>query len=228
MKKLIFGILFFTLYWGNSQTTALKESTDEKYLEDQFYLGVTYNFLLNKPLDITQRNLSYGLQSGFIKDIPFNADRTFGMGVGLGYGVNSYYSNMISSEVEGELRYARAGDDLSIKRSKIETHLLEFPIEIRWRGSNAEEFKFWRVYTGLKFAYAFGSRTKVVNNLGKYSFNNPDVRKFQYGLILNMGYSTFNVHVYYALNKLMNDDISLYEEQINIKPLRVGFIFYIL
>jgi len=228
MKKLIFLLIIFALNWSYAQFETPTENYDAKYLEDQFYLGVTYNFLLDKPQDVTQRNLSYGLQAGFIKDIPINTDRTFGIGIGLGYGVNSYYSNIISSETDNGISYARAGDDFGIKRSKIETHLVEVPFELRWRGSNAKEFKFWRVYTGVKFAYAFESRTKVVDNLGKYSFGNPDVRKFQYGLMLNVGYNTFNVHVYYALNNLLNDNISLNQEQINIKPLRVGFIFYIL
>ena len=62
-------------------------SVDKRYLEDQFYAGITYNFMLSLPDDVSQRNFSYGLQSGFIKDIPLNADRNLGLGIGLGLGL---------------------------------------------------------------------------------------------------------------------------------------------
>lgn len=226
MKKLVSTLLLFCFYGAYSQTNGA--NIDEKYLEDQFYLGVTYNFILDKPQDVTQRNLSYGLQVGMIKDIPLNRERNIGLGFGLGYGVNSYYSNIISSESDDKLTYSLTTDDLGVKRSKIEIHQVEFPVEFRWRNSNTEEFKFWRVYTGLKFAYAFAARNKVVDQDNTYSFSNPDIKKFQYGLMLNVGYNTFNIHIYYALDKLLNDDAILDGEQINLKPLRVGLIFYIL
>lgn len=228
MKYLIFSIFLFNLYSAFPQANIESNSLDDKYLEDQFYLGITYNFMLDKPQDITQRNLSYGLQGGIIKDMPLNANRTVSIGLGLGYAVNSYYSNMIFSETENGLTYARADDDLGVKRSKVETHLVELPLEFRWRSSNAEEFKFWRVYTGIKLGYIFGSRSKVVTNSNKYSFDNPDIKKLHYGLMFNIGYNTFNVHIYYSLNKFFNDDVFLSNEQINMKPLRVGLIFYIL
>ena len=61
------------------------QAVDLNYLEDQFYVGLTYNVILNKPADVNQQNLSYGLQLGFIKDLPLNSSRTFAIGVGLGY-----------------------------------------------------------------------------------------------------------------------------------------------
>ena len=207
-----------------------------KYLEDQFYMGITYNFLLNNPTDFTQRNLSYGLHGGIIKDIPLNSTRTFAIGVGLGYAVNSYYSNMLASKSGDGIEYTIIKGDLivideeeiRVKRSKIETHLVELPIEIRWRNSSAEEYKFWRVYSGIKLGYVFSSRSKLVTEVNKASFINPDIRKFQYGLMFNFGYNTFNVHIYYALNNLFDDGVTFEEEDLKLKPLRVGLIFYIL
>src|SRR5690606_31763069 len=73
--------------WG--QEPSIGPVVDTKYLEDQFYVGLTYNFLMDMPTDVTQRNLSYGLHGGFIKDIPLNLGRTVGLGIGIGYGINS-------------------------------------------------------------------------------------------------------------------------------------------
>ncbi len=201
---------------------------DTNYLEDQFYIGITYNFLLDKPVDVSQRNLSYGLQAGFIKDIPINADRTVALGIGIGYNVNSYYSNLRAIESSNDVIYDVLDGDIDFKRSKVETHLVEVPLEFRWRNSTATSYKFWRVYTGLRFGYVVGGRSKFVSDSGNFSFYNDDIRRFQYGLTFNFGYNTFNIHLYYALNNLFNDDVLVNGGEISMKPLRIGLIFYIL
>ena len=214
---------------GWSQEAPVSAPVDDNYLEDQFYLGVTYNLLLNKPPDITQRNLSYGIMGGIIKDIPLNDDRNFGLGVGVGYALNSYYTNLFAEEVNGEISYSGLTSSDDFKRSKLETHVVEFPLEIRWRNSNATDYKFWRVYAGGKLGYIFEGRSKFVDDTGKTGFSNPDIKKLQYGLMFNVGYNTWNIHIYYALSKLLEDGVVLDTmEPIEVKPLRIGIIFYIL
>ncbi len=206
-----------------------EKKEDLKYLEDQFYMGLTYNFLLDRPAPVKQQNLSYGLQMGFIKDLPINRQRTLALGIGVGYGVNSYYSNLLVTKQENSFEYSIVPEDLGVKRNKLETHLLEMPIEFRWRNSNPTEYKFWRIYTGLKLGYVMGSRSKTVSNLGKGSFTNTDIERFRYGLMVNFGYNTFNIHIYYALNNLFKEGLTLDTgEDLTFTPLRIGLIFYIL
>ncbi|MDO1499205.1 outer membrane beta-barrel protein [Winogradskyella maritima] len=84
-------------YWFAFLVCQIQTDTllvDNRYLEDQFYLGLTYNFLLEKPDAVSQSNLSYGLQGGLIKDIPLNEERNIAMGLGVGYGYYTYYSNL--------------------------------------------------------------------------------------------------------------------------------------
>lgn len=219
-------VLFVTGIYG--QATQESYSMDNQYLEDQFYLGITYNFLLDKPAGFTQRNLSYGLQGGIIKDIPLNSIGTFALGLGLGYAVNSYYSNLEASQMDNTILYEITRGVSEVKRSKLETHLIELPLEVRWRDSTSEEYKFWRVYSGIKLGYVFGSRSKLVTTEDKTSFVNPDIRKFQYGLMFNFGYNTFNIHIYYSLNNLFDEGVVFESEDLKLKPLRVGLIFYIL
>ena len=85
---------------------------DRKYLEDQFYLGLTYNFATNLPAGISQRNLSYGLQAGFIKDIPLSYQRNMGIAIGLGYGINSYYTNLLASQQGSDVEYTVLDSDV--------------------------------------------------------------------------------------------------------------------
>lgn len=226
----MFRLVVFFLLCTVSVAWAQTYDEVDNYLEDQFYVGITYNFLLDKPVDATQRNLSYGLQGGYIKDIPFNSQRNVGLGIGVGYAVNSYYTNILGSEGVNGIEYTLESDvDFKLKRSKIETHLIEVPVEFRWRTSNATDYKFWRIYTGIKFGYVLGARSKVVSDTQKISFTNSDVRKFNYGLTFNFGYNTFNFQAYYALNNLFDEQVSLLEgDSLDLRPLRIGIIFYIL
>ncbi|MDC6350215.1 porin family protein [Zeaxanthinibacter sp. PT1] len=202
---------------------------DPDYLEDQFYVGLAYNILLNKPEGVKQRNLSYGLQGGFIKDIPLNLKRNVAIGIGLGYAVNSYYSNLRATENAEDFNYEVIPDNFSYKRNKIETHLIELPLELRLRNSDPVDYKFWRFYGGIKLGYVVGSRSKIVTKDFKDSFYNTDTDNFRYGLMVNLGYNTFNIHAYYALNTLFEPGkASVNGEEIGMTPLRIGLIFYIL
>ena len=224
-RKLLILLSFLscTIYAQEAEKTSL-----EFYREDQFYIGVSYNILLNLPDGATQSNLSYGLQAGFIRDIPLNPQGTFAIGVGLGYGVNSYYSNLRAIQEEDGFRYEYLdGDDY--RRNKLETHIIEVPVEFRWRTSTRESYKFWRIYGGFKLGYVVGSRSKLVTESFKESFYNTDTENFRYGLMLNVGYNTFNFHVYYGLNPLFEDGVTDPNGQpLDMVPLRLGLMFYIL
>lgn len=231
MKRIFFGVflLFSCMAFAQIQTDSILK--DSRYLEDQFYIGLTYNILLDKPENVDQRNLSYGLQGGFIKDIPINRNRTTALGVGLGYGVYSYYTNLRALETTDGFEYNVITTIDSLKRNKVETHMLELPLEVRWRNSTASEYKFWRIYAGVKLGYVLGGRSKYISNKAnkeRASFYNTDIRRFQYGLTFNFGYNTFNLHAYYGLNGLFNDGVIVDGTTIAIKPLRIGLIFYIL
>ena len=235
MKRIIFGVCFLYSLATLAQITSeplLRDSLGySPYLEDQFYIGLTYNILLDQPPNVNQRNLSYGLQGGFIKDIPINKKRTVAVGIGLGYGVYSYYTNLRAIEALDGIDYTVITDIDSLKRNKVETHMLELPLEFRWRNSTASEYSFWRIYAGVKLGYVLGGRSKYISNKTngeRASFYNTDIRRFHYGLTFNFGYNTFNLHAYYALNGLFNDGVMVDGTEIAMKPLRIGLIFYIL
>ncbi|WP_300027861.1 porin family protein [uncultured Maribacter sp.] len=221
--RIVILFLLSTLY-TNAQV-ANDSVVYKRYLEDQFYLGLSYNFILNHPEGSNQRNLSYGLQAGIIKDIPLNRTGTKAIGIGVGLALNSYYSNLVA-DISGETISYSINDDIT--RSKLETHLLEFPLEFRWRNSTAEEYKFWRLYGGIKAAYVLGARSKY--DLGDISsgFKNMDLNEFQYGLTFSFGYNTFNINTYYSLTELFNGSASVNGEVLQYRPLRIGLIFYIL
>ncbi|WP_396635649.1 porin family protein [Maribacter sp. R77961] len=228
MKSFLCGVLFCVVLQVMGQSPTKENTANTRYFEDQFYFGITYNFVRNKAEDFKQRNLSYGLNAGFIKDIPLNSTGTRALGLGAGLAINNYYSNLVVRDNDAGLNYIFDTAVEGFRRSKLETHLVEFPLEFRWRTSSAEEYKFWRIYAGVKAAYAVGARSKLVTDDFTDGFFNSDIRKFQYGLTLNVGYNTFNIHVYYSLTDLFEDSAVVNGESIGFRPLRIGFIFYIL
>lgn len=230
MKQyVVLVLLSFSLFVAQSQEVQDSNvDVDRRYLEDQFYIGLGYNVLFNRPENTVQRNLSYNLQAGFIKDIPLNFRRNVGLGIGVGYAVNSYYSNIVATKTNNVVSY-EVMDQADFNRSKLETHAVEFPLELRWRTSTVEEYKFWRIYAGVKLGYVFSGRSKLVMEGGSTSFSNDDIQSFQYGLMLNFGYNTWNIHTYYGLSPLLEETTQLQNgEKIDTKVLRIGLIFYIL
>ena len=199
----------------------------EKYLEDQFYAGIAYNILTQRPEEVVQRSLSYHLEAGLIKDIPINPSRTFGFGLGLGYSADAYYSNIGASPAGEGVNYSVLDNDTFI-RSKIQTHGVDVPFEIRLRSSTPESYKFWRLHAGMKATYLFGARSVLVTDEQRNGFKNRDVRQWQVGAMLNFGYNTFNIHLYYGLTPLLDPEAQVNGETISSRVIRAGVIFYIL
>ncbi len=224
MKKLfsiLFTILSFSLY---AQKDSLR--LGDKYLEDQLYFSVSYNQLFNQPDAVIGSGFSYGLSTGYIRDISLIKSGKLALGVGIGYAFDSFnhgykittQNNTIIVDVDPSI----------VTTNKLKLHSLEFPFEIRWRSSNANKYKFWRVYSGFKISYNLKNTLEYTTNSVLNEYKNIErFNKIQYGLTLAAGYSTFNFSLYYSLTPLLKSS-TLGTNSINTKVLRLGLIFYIL
>tara|TARA_R110002073_G_scaffold40547_6_gene115409 strand:- start:72486 stop:73157 length:672 start_codon:yes stop_codon:yes gene_type:complete len=223
MKTLRFILLFLsTIVLGQS-----KDSISNKYLDDQLYIGITYNTLQKTPPGINQNGFSNGLSVGFIKDMPINIQRNVGFGLGLGYGRNTYYQNLKIYEENNSTVFEEVSG--SFKRNKFSFHSLEVPIEFRWRTSTVDKYKFWRIYTGLKLGYIFASNAKLKQNGTTKIKGISELNKFQYGWTLGAGFGTWNLNVYYGLSDLFSDaQLKDTTNSVELRDLRIGLIFYIL
>ncbi len=223
MRK--YWILICLVYCFSNLFAQEEKTIDDNYLEDQIYLSLTYNILKNKPTGITQNGLSGGISVGFIKDIPLNKDRNFGLGIGLGYAYNAYIQNLKISR-QNQITVFELAQNYKINRLRI--HSVEIPFEIRWRNSTPEKYKFWRIYGGVKVSYLFSVKTLFSDDLETITTKNiPELNNFQYGLILASGYSTWNIYVYYGLNPLYKD-VEFNGKNLDLNNFKIGLKFYIL
>ena len=216
MRKLLFLVLLIS-----SCVKAQSDSTfvDDKYLEDQIYLNLTYISLLNTPPPISQSGFSFGLGGGFIKDLPVNSRRNVAFGVGLGYGFNNYYFNV---RFENE----DPNEDKTTLNSKIMLHVVELPLEFRVRTSTATRYKFWRFYPGFKMSYVFAENLSLGKDADFEVEGVAQYNDFLYGLTFSAGYNKWNIHLYYGLNDLItNAEGNDYE--FAITDFRIGLVFYV-
>ena len=231
MKFLIKIIIFLvTTSVFSQEKKALEkpnfEAIDSLYREDQFYVGISYNSLQNKPLGGTQGRFTPSFSFGILRDFPFNKNRTWAVATGLGYGINNYNQNIQVFDTGSAINYKIISKDYD--KNKLVTNYIEIPLEIRWRNSTFESHKFWRVYAGFKASYLVYSYAKYVDGLGTEIIdNNPDLNKFQVGTYLSFGYNTINFNVYYGFNPIYKTAV-LNNENINMRALNFGFMFYIL
>ncbi|NNC69483.1 MAG: PorT family protein [Flavobacteriaceae bacterium] len=222
-KKSLIAFFILMGFVGFSQ---INENPTNNYLEDQIYLGFTYNVLNNRPSTISPNGFSNGIFIGYIKDIPLSEGRNFGLGLGLGYGRNTYFQNLKISEINNTTVFEPV--EGTFNRNKFSLHSIEVPFEVRWRTSTATKYKFWRLYSGLKLGYVFASNAKLKQDITTVVRNISEVNKLQYGLTLSVGYGTWNANMYYALNDIFSDAfLSSTGEAIQSREIRIGLIFYI-
>ncbi|PCI35799.1 MAG: hypothetical protein COB60_01440 [Flavobacteriaceae bacterium] len=224
MKNLFTGILLcYTLSMLSQRTP--KASGDSNYLEDQIYTSITYNITTNRPKGVKQNGFSGGFSLGFIKDIPFNTRRNFGLGLGIGYNYNAYIQNILISETDQNISASIVSN---YKSNRFVTNAIEFPLEIRWRTSTATDYKFTRIYIGGKLNYAFQTSSKMSDNAGVIKTKNiAAFNKLHYGLTAAIGYSTFNLYMYYGL-KPMFKSLQIGTQKLEMKEFQIGLKFYIL
>ena len=198
----------------------------DTYLEDQLYFGITYNQLINQPFQVIRSGFSYGMNTGYVRDISLVKSGKLALGLGLGYAFNSLKHGYKVSKQNNDVLIEV--DPNKSTTSALSLHSLEFPIELRWRTSTANKYKFWRIYTGVKLSYNLKSSIEDTTTSIPTTYNNfSRFNKFQYGLTFSGGYSTFNFNLYYGLSPLFKD-VSIGTKSLNTKVIRIGILFYIL
>lgn len=218
MKQVVILFLVFLSINSHAQKDSLQ--IGDRYWEDQLYLNISFNTLTNQPNKIDENTFSFGFSGGYIKDIPLIKSSKIAIGIGLGYSFDSFnYRLKIVYPTNLNL-------DDSIIADNLKLHNIEMPIQFRIRTSTVNTYSFWRIYTGIKLSYNLSNNFNNTNSAIIINTNSlPEYRKFQTGLTLSTGYSTFNFHAYYGLTSIFKNGFS---DKNNTNIVRIGLSFYLL
>jgi len=223
MKKLIFFFFIGCSSIAFSQKDSLQLGS--KYAEDQLYFLISYNQLFDQPSLVKGSGFSYGLSAGFMKDLILNKKGSISLALGFGYNYDLLNHGLTIAEENNEVTFQV---DNSGAINTLTIHNLEFPFEFRWRNSDAQTYKFWRVYMGVKASYNVSNNFKFTDQSNSFSYKNVSrFNSWQYGLTLSVGYDVFTAHMYYGLTPMLKDTM-LGTTDIFSKTMRIGLIFYFL
>lgn len=204
------------------------DSPDSLYREDQFYIGISYNILQNRPVNVKQNSFSTGIHAGFLRDFPINKKRTFAIAPGIGLSFQNFKYNLIAEEINNQVSYSTPKAGVSFTKNKLALYFVDMPIEFRWRNSTPESHIFWRVYTGVKFSYLVLDRSKYIgDNKNITVTSNKNLNKFQYGVYIATGRNTWNLYAYYGIQDIFKTG-KLNGNPIGLNTFNLGLMFYIL
>lgn len=228
MRKTV--LLFFLLnlvFVFAQDSLAVKPPLDLKFREDQFYLGIAYNSLQNKPAGFSQTDFSAGVMAGFLRDMPITASRQLAVAVGGGFSYNRYNQNLLIAE-------GVAGNDFSLlenvgfRVNRFSTFAVDLPLEFRYRTATAASHTFFRLHLGVKLSYVFysharfeGGETITVNQI-------EAINRFTTGVYLTTGYNTWNFYAYYGFSPVFENASLNNQTGLDLKLLQLGLFFYIL
>ena len=224
MKNFIY--LIFILF-GCTAIYAQKDSLQlgDRYAEDQIYTSISYAQFFNQPEIISRSGFSYAVSVGFLKDLTLNKKGNMAIALGFGYGFDFFNHNLKVEELNDITSFS---DGTSLTSNLFKSHNLEFPLEFRWRTSNAKKYNFWRIYGGIKFIYNLSNKFEFEENSSVFAYKNVNAyNSFQYGLTLSAGFDEFNVNIFYSLTPIF-ENATFNGEDIDTSILKFGLIFYIL
>ncbi|MGI0105119.1 porin family protein [Salinimicrobium sp. WS361] len=224
-------LIFFPLFLQAQERNEIPSVVDSLYREDQIYFGFTYNIVTGGPSEVKSSQFSGGFHAGFIRDFPLNARRNIGVGVGLGWSIDTFGQNLfIGEEPGGEAtRFVVLNRDrVDFDANRFTTQSIDLPVQFRWRTSTPGSYKFWRIYTGIRPSYVYYFQSKFVQDGNTFKETNvSEFERLRLGATFTFGYNTFNFSFYYSLNSFFKD-VTVNNEDLDLKTFQVGLTFYLL
>ena len=206
--------------WGQEDT-----KSEALFREDQVYLGASFMILQSNQKDFNPRGLSRHFQWGFIRDIPIISSGKVALGLGIGMSFERYNTDLKLDKSEFNPVKFLIPDE-STSPLFFSVHSLELPLTLRWRNASTNNFAFWRVYGGVSL------RWNYYNKIRQETFelkNNNELNNFGTIAHLSFGYNTWNFYLAYNFNPFFKKTfLDSNNVPLEINPLKIGLIFYIL
>lgn len=232
LKRVFLLVLLLECVITVAQESNPNESlAEEFYREDQFYIALSYDLLSEVPEAVATRGLIGGVQLGFVRDWPLSSQGNWALGTGIGLGYDRYGQNIIAQSSQGALpSWTIEQSPSAIEANSLQITALEFPLELRWRTSDAQTYKFWRVYAGAKWSQHLSAKTVFKGPDNSETLTDlPQLRRGIWYATFSFGYGIFNAQIQWGLTPLLREvQDSATEQSIGLRPIKLGIMFYIL
>ena len=203
-----------------------QEKDSLSYNEDQFYVDVNFIIQTNNVIPFKENGFSRSIHVGFLRDYSLNTKGDKAIALGLGYGFQRLVNNLNVRENEDGLNYSFPTNGFSL-RNMFSYHQLQLPVELRWRTSALDTYRFWRIYLGYRLSYQFLPTYKPF--FGRSFKINKQIETWQHSLSLTVGYNTWNLRFSYGLTPFLSSRVETQEGiRPKIYPIQLGLIFYLL
>ncbi|MDB2703058.1 outer membrane beta-barrel protein [Flavobacteriaceae bacterium] len=203
-----------------------QEKDSLSYNEDQFYIDVNFIIQSNEVNLFQENGFSRSIHAGFLRDFSFTKKGDKAIAIGLGYGYERLVNNLNIRKNENELNYSFPTNGISLRNS-FSVHQLQLPIELRWRTSTIDNYRFWRIYLGYRLSYHFTPTYKPF--FGRSFSIKNQIQDWQHSLSLSVGFNTWNLRFSYSLSPFLAKTVQTQEGiRPKVNPVQVGLIFYLL
>ncbi|MDC1434274.1 PorT family protein [Flavobacteriaceae bacterium] len=217
---------FFLFYFFFIGLLLGQEKDSLSYNEDQFYIDVNFIIQANDINSFQENGFSRSIHAGFLRDFSFTKKGDKAIAIGLGYGFERLVNNLNVRKNENEFSYSFPSNGVSL-RNTFSFHQLQLPIELRWRTSTIDNYRFWRIYLGYRLSYQFLPTYKPF--FGRSFKIDDQIEEWQHSLSLSVGFNTWNLRFSYGLTPFLSSAFQTQEGiRPNIYPVQVGLIFYLL
>jgi hypothetical protein len=209
---------------------SLTQEIDSLYREDQFYVGVTLNFLSNTPPNASRSGFSSGFRIGFLRDMPISKNRRFAIAIGGGLSYDQFRHNILIQSTDNNTQFTIISEDVTLNKNRLSMATIEMPIELRFRTSNPTQYEFFRIYAGFSLGYTFWQKALYeADGTIITATQLPEFNKVRLATTLSVGFDSFNAFIYYDLSTFFKDSAKLStQEKIGFNALKLGLIFYVL
>ena len=230
LKIIFFLIGLLYSFISFSQEKENDTILDSKYREDQFYIGLNYNIISSVPSGVDSRGLSGGIQLGYFRDMPINKRRNIAIAIGAGLAFDQFGQNLFIGEKANENTiFSVLDDEVDFDQNRFTMAAVEVPVQFRWRTSTAENYKFWRIYAGMKLGYVYWYKATFKQPNNKVIQTDiPEFDNVRLSANLSFGYNTFNFYASYSINPFFKDATTSDNQTVDFKAIKLGLIFYIL
>ncbi|MCH8331822.1 MAG: PorT family protein [Bacteroidetes bacterium] len=228
---LILVCLLFTTLTFAQDLDDVAENFNNSGNRDRLILELNHDNWLNGPDTVTTEWYSRGINFYFMFDAQLGTSN-FSIAPGIGIGNRNLFSDVSFIEDTNEtlvvpysstLYYPNGFDYI---KNKLVTTYLDIPVELRYRTKPNSKNNSFKIAVGIKAGFLLGSHSKLkskdqFDEARVYKVNKiRNLNKFRYGATFRVGYSEFNLIVFYGLSTLFEAN-----KGPGINPISVGISF---